>query len=198
MELMEEMMDKFLVEVSARHIHLSREDMDILFGPGSELHPVKELSQPGQFAAEEKVTLVGPKGKSSVRVLGPLRDETQVELSLTDARSLGVKAMVRESGDLEGTTGDLTLIGTAGEKAITSGVIAAKRHVHMTPADAERFGVENGEIVNVKIDTDGRSLVFGDTVIRVSEKYALAMHIDTDEANAAAISGTAEGTIIKL
>ena len=195
---MEEMMDKFIVEVSARHIHLSREDMDILFGPGSELHPVKELSQPGQFAAEEKVTLVGPKGKSSVRVLGPLRDETQVELSLTDARSLGVKAMVRESGDLEGTTGDLTLIGTAGEKAITSGVIAAKRHVHMTPADAERFGVENGEIVNVKIDTDGRSLVFGDTVIRVSEKYALAMHIDTDEANAAAISGTAEGTIIKL
>ncbi len=191
-------MDKFIVEVSARHIHLSREDMDILFGPGSELHPVKELSQPGQFAAEEKVTLVGPKGKSSVRVLGPLRDETQVELSLTDARSLGVKAMVRESGDLEGTTGDLTLIGTAGEKAITSGVIAAKRHVHMTPADAERFGVENGEIVNVKIDTDGRSLVFGDTVIRVSEKYALAMHIDTDEANAAAISGTAEGTIIKL
>ena len=195
---MEEMMDKFLVEVSARHIHLSREDMDILFGAGSELHPVKELSQPGQFAAEEKVTLVGPKGKSSVRVLGPLRDETQVELSLTDARSLGVKAMVRESGDLEGTTGDLTLVGTAGEKAITSGVIAAKRHVHMTPADAERFGVENGEIVNVKIDTDGRSLVFGDTVIRVSEKYALAMHIDTDEANAAAISGTAEGTIIKL
>lgn len=195
---MEEMMDKFIVEVSARHIHLSREDMDILFGPGSELHPVKELSQPGQFAAEEKVTLVGPKGKSSVRVLGPLRDETQVELSLTDARSLGVKAMVRESGDLEGTTGDLTLVGTAGEKAITSGVIAAKRHVHMTPADAERFGVENGEIVNVKIDTDGRSLVFGDTVIRVSEKYALAMHIDTDEANAAAISGTAEGTIIKL
>ena len=191
-------MDKFLVEVSARHIHLSREDMDILFGAGSELHPVKELSQPGQFAAEEKVTLVGPKGKSSVRVLGPLRDETQVELSLTDARSLGVKAMVRESGDLEGTTGDLTLVGTAGEKAITSGVIAAKRHVHMTPADAERFGVENGEIVNVKIDTDGRSLVFGDTVIRVSEKYALAMHIDTDEANAAAISGTAEGTIIKL
>ena len=191
-------MDKFLVEVSARHIHLNREDMDILFGAGSELHPMKELSQPGQYASEEKVTLVGPKGKSSVRVLGPLRPETQVELSLTDARSLGVKAMIRESGDLEGTTGDLTLVGPAGEKAITCGVIAAKRHVHMTPADAERFGVENGEIVNIKIDTDGRSVVFGDTVIRVSEKYALAMHIDTDEANAAAISGTAEGTIIKL
>ena len=191
-------MDKFLVEVSARHIHLNREDMDLLFGAGSELHPMKELSQPGQYASEEKVTLVGPKGKSSVRVLGPLRNETQVELSLTDARSLGVKAMIRESGDLEGTTGDLTLVGPAGEKAITSGVIAAKRHVHMTPADAERFVVENGEIVNVKIDTDGRSVVFGDTVIRVSDKYSLAMHIDTDEANAAAISGTAEGTIIKL
>ena len=191
-------MDKFLVEVSARHIHLNREDMDLLFGAGSELHPMKELSQPGQYASEEKVTLVGPKGKSSVRVLGPLRNETQVELSLTAARSLGVKAMIRESGDLEGTTGDLTLVGPAGEKAITSGVIAAKRHVHMTPADAERFGVENGEIVNVKIDTDGRSVVFGDTVIRVSDKYSLAMHIDTDEANAAAISGTAEGTIIKL
>ena len=191
-------MDKFLVEVSARHIHLNREDMDLLFGAGSELHPMKELSQPGQYASEEKVTLVGPKGKSSVRVLGPLRNETQVELSLTDARSLGVKAMIRESGDLEGTTGDLTLVGPAGEKAITSGVIAAKRHVHMTPADAERFGVENGEIVNVKIDTDGRSVVFGDTVIRVSDKYSLAMHIDTDEANAAASSGTAEGTIIKL
>ena len=191
-------MDKFLVEVSARHIHLNREDMDLLFGAGSELHPMKELSQPGQYASEEKVTLVGPKGKSSVRVLGPLRNETQVELSLTDARSLGVKAMIRESGDLEGTTGDLTLVGPAGEKAITSGVIAAKRHVHMTPADAERFGVENGEIVNVKIDTDGRSVVFGDTVIRVSDKYSLSMHIDTDEANAAAFSGTAEGTIIKL
>ena len=191
-------MDKFLVEVSARHIHLNREDMDLLFGAGSELHPMKELSQPGQYASEEKVTLVSPKGKSSVRVLGPLRNETQVELSLTDARSLGVKAMIRESGDLEGTTGDLTLVGPAGEKAITSGVIAAKRHVHMTPADAERFGVENGDIVNVKIDTDGRSVVFGDTVIRVSDKYSLAMHIDTDEANAAAISGTAEGTIIKL
>ena len=191
-------MDKFLVEVSARHIHLNREDMDLLFGAGSELHPMKELSQPGQYASEEKVTLVGPKGKSSVRVLGPLRNETQVELSLTDARSLGVKAMIRESGDLEGTTGDLTLVGPAGEKASTSGVIAAKRHVHMTPADAERFGVENGEIVNVKIDTDGRSVVFGDTVIRVSDKYSLSMHIDTDEANAAAFSGTAEGTIIKL
>ena len=192
-------MDKFLVEVSARHIHLNREDMDLLFGAGSELHPMKELSQPGQYASEEKVTLVGPKGKSSVRVLGPLRNETQVELSLTDARSLGVKAMIRESGDLEGTTGDLTLVGPAGEKAITSGVIAAKRHVHMTPADAERFGVENGEIVNVLVKgKGGRSTVFGDTVIRVSPKFALAMPIDTDECNAAAAFGEVYGEIVKL
>ena len=191
-------MEKFLVEVSARHIHLNREDMDILFGEGSELHSIKDLSQPGQFASDEKVLLKGPKGSATVRVLGPLRPETQVELSLTDARSLGVKAMVRESGDLEGTTGGLTLVGPKGEKEITSGVIAAKRHIHMTPADAEAYGVNNGDIVGVKIETDGRSVVFGDTVIRVSEKYALAMHIDTDEANAAAISGTAQGEIVKF
>ena len=191
-------MDTFLVEVSARHIHLDRETMDVLFGKDSELHPIKDLSQPGQYAADEKVTLVGPKGKSSVRVLGPLRNETQVELSLTDARSLGVDAQIRESGDLEGTTGNLTLVGPAGEVTLEKGVIAAKRHIHMTPEDAEKFGVENGQIVNVKIDTDGRSIVFGDTVIRVSPKYALAMHIDTDEANAAAIAGSAKGTLIEL
>ena len=191
-------MEKILVEVSARHIHLSREDMDVLFGAGSELHPIKDLSQPGQYASDEKVMLKGPKGQASVRVLGPLRAETQVVLSLTDARTLGVKAMVRESGDLEGTTGGLTLVGPAGELEITRGVIAAKRHIHMTPADAEAYGVNNGDIVGVKIETDGRSVVFGDTVIRVSEKYALAMHIDTDEANAAAISGTAQGEIVKF
>ncbi len=191
-------MEKFLVEVSARHIHLNREDMDILFGEGSELHNIKNLSQPGQFACEEKVLMKGPKGEATVRILGPLRPETQVELSLTDARSLGVKAMIRESGDLEGTAGGLTLVGPCGEKTLTSGIIAAKRHIHMTPADAEAYGVNNGDIVGVKIETDGRSVVFGDTVIRVSEKYALAMHIDTDEANAAAISGTAQGEIVKF
>ena len=191
-------MDKFLVEVSARHIHVTQADMDILFGKGSELHPVKELSQPGQFASEEKLTLKGPKGSLTARILGPLRSETQVEVSLTEARQLGVKAQIRESGDLEGTTGDLTLVGPAGEIALTKGVIAAKRHVHMTPADAEKYGVTNGEVVAVKIETAGRSVVFGDTVIRVSEKYSLAMHIDTDEANAAAISGTAQGEIVKF
>ena len=191
-------MDKFLVEVSARHIHVTQADMDILFGKGSELHPVKELSQPGQFASEEKLTLKGPKGSLTARILGHLRSETQVEVSLTEARQLGVKAQIRESGDLEGTTGDLTLVGPAGEIALTKGVIAAKRHVHMTPADAEKYGVTNGEVVAVKIETAGRSVVFGDTVIRVSDKYSLAMHIDTDEANAAAISGTAQGEIVKF
>ena len=191
-------MDKFLVEVSARHIHVTQADMDILFGKGSELHPVKELSQPGQFASEEKLTLKGPKGSLTARILGPLRSETQVEVSLTEARQLGVKAQIRESGDLEGTTGDLTLVGPAGEIALTKGVIAAKRHVHMTPADAEKYGVTNGKVVAVKIETAGRSVVFGDTVIRVSDKYSLAMHIDTDEANAAAISGTAQGEIVKF
>ena len=191
-------MDKFLVEVSARHIHVTQADMDILFGKGSELHPVKELSQPGQFASEEKLTLKWPKGSLTARILGPLRSETQVEVSLTEARQLGVKAQIRESGDLEGTTGDLTLVGPAGEIALTKGVIAAKRHVHMTPADAEKYGVTNGEVVAVKIETADRSVVFGDTVIRVSDKYSLAMHIDTDEANAAAISGTAQGEIVKF
>ena len=191
-------MKTILVEVSARHIHLCRKDMDILFGEGSELHPIKDLSQPGQYAADEKLTLKGPKGSFSARVLGPLRSETQIELSLTDARTLGVKAQIRESGDLEGTTGGLTLVGPAGELVLEKGVIAAKRHVHMTPADAEAYGVKNGEIVWVRVDTDGRSTVFGDTVIRVSEKYALAMHIDTDEANAAGVAGSAQGEIIKL
>lgn len=191
-------MEKILVEVSARHIHLSRKDMDILFGEGSELHPIKDLSQPGQYASDEKVKLVGPKSASTVRVLGPLRKETQVELSLTDARSLGVKAMIRESGDLEGTTGGLKLVGPCGEIDLEKGVIAAKRHIHMTPADAANYGVENGQIVAVKVVTDGRTTVFGDTVIRVSESYSLAMHIDTDEANAAGIAGTAAGEIVNI
>ncbi len=191
-------MEKFLVEVSARHVHLTQDDMDVLFGKGSELHPRKELSQPGQYASEEKVVLRGPKGELRATVLGPLRSATQVELSLTDARSLGVTAQIRESGDLAGTTGGLTLVGPAGELPLECGVIAAKRHIHMTPADAEKYGVKNGEIVGVKIETDGRSVIFGDTVIRVSEKFSLAMHIDTDESNAAGIVGSAQGEIVKF
>ncbi len=189
-------MDKILVEVSARHLHLSREHVDILFGKGHQLTPKKDLSQPGQFACEEKVVVKGARGEMKMSVLGPERKESQVEVSLTDARSLGVEALIRESGDIEGTAG-IKLIGPCGEVDLTKGVIAAKRHVHMTKADAEKYGVTNGQIVSVKVDTDGRSLVFGDTVVRVSDSYALAMHVDTDESNAAGIKGSAMGELIK-
>lgn len=186
-----------LVETSARHVHVTEADLETLFGKGYQLTVKKELSQPGQYASNERVTVVGPKKElANVSILGPCRSATQVELSMTDARSIGIVAPVRESGDVVGSAG-CKLVGPAGEVEIGEGVIIAKRHIHMTPADAEKYGVTNGQIVSVKIDTDGRSLTFGDTVVRVSEKYALAMHIDTDEANAAAISGSAMGEIIK-
>ncbi|WP_276954446.1 phosphate propanoyltransferase [Enterocloster lavalensis] len=188
---------KFLVETSARHVHLSQEHLEILFGAGYELTKKKDLSQPGQYACEERVTIVGGKKEMpGVSILGPVRKATQVELSLTDARSIGVAAPVRESGDIAGS-GACKIIGPKGEIEITEGVIAAKRHIHATPADAEALGVENGEIVNVKIDTDGRSLVFGDVVVRVSDTYALAMHIDTDESNAAGCGREVYGEIVK-
>ena len=188
---------KFLVETSARHVHLSQEHLEILFGAGYELTKKKDLSQPGQYACEERVTIVGGKKEMpGVSILGPVRKATQVELSLTDARSIGVAAPVRESGDIAGS-GACKIIGPKGEIEITEGVIAAKRHIHATPADAEALGVENCEIVNVKIDTDGRSLVFGDVVVRVSDTYALAMHIDTDESNAAGCGREVYGEIVK-
>ncbi len=189
-------MEKFLVEVSARHIHLSKEHVDILFGENHELTCKKELSQPGQFACEEKVTVKGPKGELKMSVLGPVRNASQVEVSLTDARTLGVTALIRESGNIEGTAG-VTLVGPYGSIDIPDGVIAAKRHIHMTEEDAKNYGVANGDIVSVKIDTNGRSLTFGDTVVRVSNSYSLAMHIDTDEANAAGIKGSAMGELVK-
>ena len=188
---------KFLVETSARHVHLSQEHLEILFGAGYELTKKKDLSQPGQYACEERVTIVGGKKEMpGVSILGPVRKATQVELSLTDARSIGVAAPVRESGDIAGS-GACKIIGPKGEIEITEGVIAAKRHIHATPADAEALGVENGQIVNVKIDTDGRSLVFGDVVVRVSDTYALAMHIGTDESNAAGCGREVYGEIVK-
>ena len=188
---------KFLVETSARHVQLSQEHLEILFGAGYELTKKKDLSQPGQYACEERVTIVGGKKEMpGVSILGPVRKATQVELSLTDARSIGVAAPVRESGDIAGS-GACKIIGPKGEIEITEGVIAAKRHIHATPADAEALGVENGQIVNVKIDTDGRSLVFGDVVVRVSDTYALAMHIDTDESNAAGCGREVYGEIVK-
>ena len=190
------MAEKVLVEVSARHVHLSQEHLEILFGSKYELTLKKELSQPGQFACEEKVTIIGPKGELKVSVLGPVRKETQVEISLTEARTLGVVAQVRESGNIENTSG-IKIVGPSGKVELTKGVIAAKRHIHMTPADAQMYDVTNGQIVGVKIETEGRSVVYNDTVIRISNDYALAMHIDTDEANAAAISGSVMGELIK-
>ena len=190
-------MAKVLVETSARHVHLSEEHIKILFGEGATLTHKKDLSQPGQFACEERVTVVGPKKSiPNVIILGPARPATQVEISLTDARTLGVNAPVRESGDVAGS-GACKLVGPAGEVEISEGVIAAKRHIHFTPADAEAAGVADKEIVSVQIDSDGRSLVLGDVVVRVSPKFAAAMHIDTDESNAACAFGECYGEIIK-
>ena len=166
-------MRKILVETSARHVHVTKEDLEALFGAGHELTVKSMLSQPGQFASEEQVDVVGPKNTlKRVRILGPVRSATQVELSLTDARSIGVTAPVRESGDIAGSG-------------------ACK------PADAAEYGVKDKDVVSVKIDSNGRALTFGDVVVRVSEKFSLAMHIDTDESNAAcAVNGTM-GELIK-
>lgn len=176
---------KVLVETSARHVHVSRRVLDILFGEGYQLTKKKDLSQPGQYACEERVAVIGPKSSfPAVSILGPERKETQVELSASDARSIGVKAPIRESGDLEGSA-PCKLVGPKGEVELKDGVIVAKRHIHMTPEDAEQFGIKDKQVVSVKLDTDGRSLIFGDVVVRVNPSYALAMHIDTDESNAA-------------
>ena len=190
------MAKEVLVEISARHVHVTDEALEILFGKGHKLTPKKDLSQPGQYACEEKVTVVGPKSQLKASILGPTRSANQVELSLTDARTIGVTAPVRESGDIKGS-GVCKLVGPAGEIELTEGVIAAKRHIHMTPEDAEKYGIKDKQIVSVKIPTEGRALVFGDVVVRVSPKYALAMHIDTDESNAAFATPGMMGEIIK-
>jgi len=184
-----------MVETSARHIHVTQEVLEQLFGEGAELTKKKDLSQPGQFACEEKVTVVGPKGEFKMTILGPVRPATQVELSLSDARKIGVAAPVRESGDIAGTLG-CRLIGPAGECEIQEGVIAAKRHIHLDPKTAEEYGVADKQIVSLKVGGNGRSLIFGDVVIRVSEKFAPAAHLDTDESNAAGLTGTVDGEII--
>lgn len=192
------MSNQVLVEISARHVHVSQADLETLFGKGYELTVKKMLSQPGQFACEERVRVVGSKGEfPAVSILGPVRPATQVEISLTDARSIGVNAPVRESGDVAGS-GACKLVGPAGEIDLTEGVMAAKRHIHATTKDAEEMGLENGQIVSVEIPTsNGRNLTFGDVVVRVSDSYALAMHIDTDEANAAGMAPNTMGTVIK-
>ena len=188
-------MKQFIVETSARHVHVSQADLETLFGAGYQLTPKKDLSQPGQFACEEKVEVVGPKSSLKMSVLGPVRKETQVEISLTDARSIGVNAPIRESGDTAGS-GACKLVGPCGEVELTQGVIAAKRHIHMTPADAAEMDVQDKDVVCVKVLTDGRNTIFGDVVVRVNENFALAMHIDTDESNAAACGRNQMGEIV--
>ncbi|MEF9970458.1 MAG: phosphate propanoyltransferase [Ruthenibacterium sp.] len=183
-----------LVETSARHAHVTDADLETLFGKGYQLTVKKELSQPGQYASNERITVVGSKKEiPNVSILGPTRKATQVELSLTDARSAGIAAPVRESGDIAGSA-PCKLVGPAGEVTLTEGVIAAKRHIHMTPADAAAAGVADKDNVKVALGDNDRKLVFDDVVIRVSENFSTAMHIDTDESNAA--GGPKEGTIL--
>lgn len=190
-------MKQFKVETSARHIHVTQEALEILCGKGAKLEVRSELSQPGQFVSTTRLDLVGPKKTiSGVSILGPVRKANQVEISLTDARTLGVSAPVRESGDVKGSAG-IKIVGPAGELEISEGVIVAKRHIHMTPADAEEFGVTNGEIVKVACGGEGRHIIFDDVVIRVRDDFALAMHIDTDESNAGACGMQMVGEIVK-
>ena len=188
--------EKILIEVSARHVHVTTEDLETLFGKGYQLTPKKDLSQPGQYAAAERVDLVGPRSTiKNVSILGPVRSASQVEVSMSDARTLGLNPSIRESGNIDGTIG-VQLVGPAGTVTLEKGLIVAKRHVHLTPEAAEAQGVVNGQVVEIKVHTDDRSMTFGDVVIRVSEKFAPAMHIDTDEANAAGITSTAWGEIV--
>ena len=188
--------EKILIEVSARHVHVTTEDLETLFGKGYQLTPKKDLSQPGQYAAAERVDLVGPRSTlKNVSILGPVRAASQVEVSMSDARTLGLNPSIRESGNIDGNIG-VQLVGPAGSVTLDKGLIVAKRHVHLTPEAAEAQGVVNGQVVEIKVQTDDRSMTFGDVVIRVSEKFAPAMHIDTDEANAAGITSTAWGEIV--
>jgi putative phosphotransacetylase len=190
------MANKFIVETSARHIHISQKDLEILFGKDSSLTPKKDLSQPEQFACEERVTIVGPKKElEGVSILGPVRPATQVELSATDARSIGISAPLRESGDVTGSAG-CKIKGPCGEIEIKEGVIIAKRHIHLTPETAEQFKVKDKDLVWVKVNTQERKAIFGDVVVRVSTKFAPAMHIDTDEANAVCASRDSIGEIV--
>lgn len=185
------------IEISAHHVHLAQEDVEKLFGPGHQLTPEHELSQPGQFACAEKVDLVGPKGRiANVRVLGPTRKETQVEIAMTEQFKLGIQPPIRESGDLANTPG-ITLAGPAGSAQLQRGVICAQRHIHMSPEDAMRRGLRDKYVVRVRVEGD-RELIFGDVVVRVNPDFRLAMHIDTDEGNAASIRTGMQGFIDEI
>ena len=200
-------MKEILVETSARHVHVTQETLEVLFGKGAQLEIRAMLSQPGQYVSKQRVNVVGYKVDKAtgqkveavlkgVSILGPYRKLNQVELSATDARSIGINAPIRESGDVKGSAG-CKLVGPAGEVELAEGVIVAKRHIHMTPADAEEFGVKNGDIVKLEMNTPNRALTFGDVVVRVREDFALAAHIDTDESNAACAGGTVYGKLVK-
>ncbi len=184
-----------VINVSARHIHLSQEHVEALFGPGYQLTKLKDLMQPGQFACRETVKVTGPRGSfPKVRVLGPARKLTQLEVSMTDARTLGLDVPVRLSGDIKGTPG-ITIEGPKGTVTIDEGVIVAARHIHLHTSDAERFGLKDGQKVRVRT-TGTRPLTFDDVIVRVHENFALEMHVDTDEANAAGIGNGAIGEIL--
>ena len=187
-------MQSILVETSARHVHSSQETVDLLFGKDYKLTYIKELSQKGQYACEEKVTLVGPKKSLEARILGPVRQRNQIEVSITDLLALGLKAPIRESGDLDDSS-IITLKGPKGEIK-TNGLIVAKRHIHMNPLEAKQFKVNNGDKVMVRVNSDERSLIFDDVIIRVNDAFSLAMHIDTDEANAAGLVQSAKGELL--
>lgn len=190
-------MKSFMVEVSARHVHLNRQAVEVLFGKGYNLKVKKNLSQPGQYVCEEKVEVIGEKSSlKRVSVLGPEREDVQIEISKTDSRAIGIDAPVRESGDLNGSAG-CVLVGPCGKLKLEKGVIIAKRHIHMIPEDADAMGVKNGDIVFVDIPSKERSLIFKDVVVRVSKNYSLAMHIDTDEANSCLVSSDVKGEIVK-
>lgn len=189
-------MSKVIVETSAHHVHVTQEDLETLFGKGAKLTNKKDLSQPGQFASFERVDIVGPKSTiKNVSILGPTRPETQVEISLTEARKIGVVAPIRMSGDIKGSAG-CKLVGPEGEVELKEGVIAAARHIHLDPKTADDLGVKNSDTVKVSIDEGMRPLVFDNVIVRVSEKFAPAVHVDTDESNAAGLTKTIEGEII--
>ena len=189
---------KIPIEISAKHMHICREDFEKLFGEGKELTFKKELSQPGQYLAEERITIEGPRGRmENMAILGPFRKETQVEVSLTDTRKLGVPGVIRQSGDTEGTPG-CTLIGPLGKLYIPKGVIVAKRHIHMTPDDAFSLRVRDNDEVFVLTKSYGRALIYADVVVRVHRDFRLSMHVDTDEANAFSSDAEPYGVIVRL
>lgn len=186
---------KIPVGVSARHVHVSREDLDVLYGKDYELTVMKDLSQPGQYAAKESVELVTEKDTMKVRILGPVRKQTQIELALTDAVKLGIKPPVRDSGDLKDSPG-LTIKGPKGEVKLGEGVIAACRHIHMTSADAKELNLKDKDIVKVQCGGE-RGLIFDNVLVRVNDSYSLEMHIDTDEGNASMLNTGTQVQIVK-